>query len=244
MDYRLSDPYLDPPGEDESGYTERTIRLPNTWWVYEPSELAGEISTAVMAPRGEITFGCLNSFRKVSRPAIAAWARILREVPGSRLLLHSAEGSHRDRLLGRFEEHGVGRERIEFVGFVPMGKYFQLYDRIDVALDPFPYCGGTTTCDALWMGAPVVTLSGRTAVGRAGRSILSNVGLEKFVAQSEDQYVKIAVDLAGNVAERLELRRTMRDRMRNSPLMDGASLARNIEAAYRDAWREWTKSSG
>jgi protein O-GlcNAc transferase len=242
IDYRFSDPHLDPPDGDDSVYSERTIRLPKTWWCYEASETAGKIAPRQREQANEVVFGCLNSFSKASRPALQAWARILRDVPGSRLILHAAEGSHRLRCAEFFEREGVS-SRIGFAGYLPMEKYLELYNQIDIALDPFPYCGGTTTCDALWMGVPVVTLAGATAVGRVGKSILSNVGLPEFVAGSVDEYVKIAEDLAENFALRQELGCSLRQRMENSPLMDGPGLTREIEAAYRQAWKQWTSGA-
>jgi protein O-GlcNAc transferase len=120
-----------------------------------------------------------------------------------------------------------------------MEKYFELYHQIDIALDTFPYGGGTTTCDALWMGAPVIALVGKTAVGRGGLSILSNIGLPELVARSEAEYARIAIDLAGDLPRLGNLRSTLRQRMEQSPLMDAPRFARNIEAAYRRMWRAW-----
>ena len=122
---------------------------------------------------------------------------------------------------------------------VSTAEYFRIYERMDVALDPFPYGGGTTTCDALWMGVPVVSLAGQTAVGRGGLSILSNLGLADLVARDPDQYVAIAAALAGNLPHLCELRATLRNRMQKSPLMDASGFARNIEAAYRSMWQRW-----
>jgi predicted O-linked N-acetylglucosamine transferase (SPINDLY family) len=188
---------------------------------------------------GHITFGCLNNFCKVSEPVLAAWAKLLRNVPNSRLLMHAHEGSHRDRLQQRLEQEGIQRDRVRFVTMKPKEKYFDLYRQIDLALDTFPYCGGTTTCDALWMGVPVVSLVGNTAVGRAGLSILSNVGLPELLARSDDEYVRIATELANDLPRLSHLRSTLQQRMQQSPLMDAPRFARNIEAAYRQMWRYW-----
>ncbi len=128
---------------------------------------------------------------------------------------------------------------MEFVDFLPVAKYFGIYRRIDVALDPFPYGGGTTTCDALWMGVPVVSLAGQTAVGRGGLSILSNIGLAELVAEDAEQYVRIAAELAQDLSRLSTLRATLRERMQASPLTDARRFARNVEAAYREMWRRW-----
>lgn len=160
-------------------------------------------------------------------------------MPESRLLIHAHPGRHRDEVRDFFTRQGVGAARVEFVDLLPEFEYFQTYQRIDVALDPFPYGGGTTTCDALWMRVPVVSLAGQTAVGRGGLSILSNVGLPHLVARDTEAYVQIAAALARDHAALSELRRTLRDRMRASPLMDAPRFARNMEACYRRMWHAW-----
>ena len=175
MDYRLSDSYLDPVGEDESVYSEQTIRLPETYWCYQPT-VDLPLQPPPILKKGFITFGCLNNFSKVNVPLLSLWARLLGAVPRSRLLLHAYEGSHRQRVLEHLQREGIDPERVSFVGKAPLADYFERYQSIDIALDTLPYGGGTTTCDTLWMGVPVVSLAGKTAVGRAGLSILSVVG--------------------------------------------------------------------
>jgi predicted O-linked N-acetylglucosamine transferase (SPINDLY family) len=168
-------------------------------------------------------------------------------VSDSRLILHSLPGRHRARVGDEFATAGVDPARVEWVGKVPTHDYFATYDRIDIALDPFPFNGGTTTCDTLWSGVPVVTLAGGCAGGRAGGravaragvSILSNVGLTELIARDIDEYVGIAAELARDAARLAQLRASMRDRMRASPLMDAASFARDFEGVIRTAWRAW-----
>jgi len=188
---------------------------------------------------GHVAFGCLNSFSKTNPPLLAMWAKILVSVPGSRLILHADEGSHRRETLDLFARHGVDASRIAFNGFQPMDRYLAQYQQIDIALDPFPYAGGTTTCDALWMGVPVVSRTGSTAVSRGGASLLSNVGLSDLVADSEAAYVRIAIELASDRERLAELRRTLRPRMQASPLMDEVGFARDVETQYRNLWRRW-----
>jgi predicted O-linked N-acetylglucosamine transferase (SPINDLY family) len=149
------------------------------------------------------------------------------------------EGSARERVLACFHQRGIAPERVALTGFLPRWEYLQLYQRIDLALDPFPCNGMTTTCDALWMGVPVVTLAGEMPVSRAGLSILSTIGLAEMAANSEDDYVRLAVKLAGNLPRLAELRATLRPRMQSSPLMDAPRFARNVEAAYRSMWERW-----
>ena len=242
MDYRLSDPYLDPPASDLSLYSEKTIRLPETYWCYNPRGLMPAPSPPPVEEAGHITFGCLNNFAKVS-PALDLWAEILRNVPESRLIIHSPPGAHLDAVRERFAGKGISTDRLEFPPHQRWPEYVRTYGRIDIALDPFPWCGGITTCDASWMGVPVVSLVGRTAVGRGGASILANIGLPELIAHTPEQYVKIAVGLANDLPRLAELRRTMRPRMQASPLMDAPRFARNIEAAYRQMWRIWCQRS-
>jgi predicted O-linked N-acetylglucosamine transferase (SPINDLY family) len=241
MDYRLTDPYLDPPGETDASYAEKSIWLPDTYWVYDPLCDEPAANAPPCLEKGFVTFGCLNNFSKVNDGLLSLWAKVLNGNPSSRLLLLTPEGSARRWTLDRL---GVGPERVEFVPTQSRSEYLHTYDRIDIVLDTLPYNGHTTSLDALWMGVPVVSLSGSTAVGRVGRSSLHNLGLADLVANDPDQYVRLAVDLAGDLAKLSELRQTLRDRMEASPLMDAPRFARNVEAAYRQMWRNWCEGGG
>ncbi len=244
IDYRLSDPYLDPTGIDESVYSEKTYRLPHTFWCYDPPASSDlPVNGLPVHSNGHITFGCLNNFCKVTAPTLTMWAALLLAVPEAELLVHAAEGSHRQRTADQLARLGVDPFRISFAANVPLSEYMQLYHQIDIALDPFPYGGGTTTCDALWMGVPVISCAGTTAVSRAGSSLLSNVGLPELIAQTPDEYVRIAAELANDLPRLAELRAALRQRMQASPLMDAPRFARDIEAAYRAMWHQWCKSS-
>ena len=239
IDYRLSDPYLDPPDNtDDSHYSEKTLRL-RSYWCYQAPPEAPPVVPPPSESVGHVTFGCLNAFSKVTGPALDTWARILSRVPESRLILHSGEGAHRQRVLDRFRIASISPARIEFVTRMPADIYFAEYNRIDIALDPFPYPGGTTTCDGLWMGVPVVTLAGATAVSRAGVSILSTIGLPELIARSTDEYVSITSHLSADPARRASLRSTLRARMQSSPLMDASAFAKDFEQVIRRAWRDW-----
>jgi len=241
-DYRLSDPYMDPPDSDLSIYSEQTIRLPETYWCYQPGGPTPDVSPLPALAAGNITFGCLNNFVKVSAPAMDLWAEILRQVHRSRLIIHSAPGVGLDAVKKRFADHGVSSDRLEFVSSQPWKQYIHTYNRIDISLDPFPWGGGITTCDAIWMGVPVVSLVGSTAVGRGGSSILANLKLPELAACLPQQYVQIAVDLVNDPLRLAELRRTLRGRMQASPLMDAPLFARNIESAYRQMWHTWCQT--
>ncbi|MFI5378016.1 MAG: tetratricopeptide repeat protein [Tepidisphaerales bacterium] len=239
MDYRLTTADLDPPGPNDAFYSERSIRLPQTYWCYEPGVDTPPVGPLPALARGGVTFGSLNNFCKVTEPTLDAWARLLVAVDGSRLLLHSHPGSHRERVSAFLHARGVSPDRLVFTDFVPIERYFKLYGEIDIALDPFPCGGGTTTCDALWMGVPVVSLVGQTAVARSGLALLSQLGLGELTATTPQQYIRIAADLAGNVPRLREFRTTLRQRMQASPLMDAPRFARDVESAYRAMWHRW-----
>jgi len=235
----LSDPYLDPPGIDESVYSEKTVRLPRTYWCYHAALDAPAVGPPPSQSTGQITFGCLNNFCKVTRPTFEAWFEILRRVPNSRLILHADAGGHRDRARALIQAAGLDPARLEFSGFLPLEQYLKVYHRIDIALDPFPYTGGTTSCDALWMGVPLISLAGKTSVSRGGLSILSNIGLPDLVARDTEQYIRLATDLANDLPRLSALRSELRERMRRSPICDAPQFVRDVEAAYRDMWARW-----
>ena len=239
MDYRLTDPYLDPPGLHDAHYAEESIRLPETYWCYGADPRAPEPGPLPALAAGHITLGCLNSFGKVSAVTLEAWCHLLTALPNAKLIVHAKEGSHRQRVTDKLTHAGIDPARVQFMGFVNVVEYFQEYGKIDIGLDPFPFTGGTTTCDALWMGVPVVSLAGQTGVSRGGLSILSNVGLPELVAKTPEEYVQIAVDLAHDLPRLAQLRSTLRQRMQSSPLMDAPRFACNVEAAYREMWRKW-----
>jgi predicted O-linked N-acetylglucosamine transferase (SPINDLY family) len=239
MDYRLTDPFLDPPGSNDGHYSEKSFRLPKTYWCYAPT--CPEIPVGPLSAlegRG-VTFGSLNNFSKINASVLDLWLKILHAVPDSRLVLHANEGSHRQRILDLLARAGIAPERLSFTGRRPIADYYRGYHEIDIALDPFPFAGGTTSCDALWMGVPLVTLSGQTPVSRAGLSLLSNLGLPELVAHTAEDYVRIAVNLAGDLPRLAELRASLRARMEASPLMGSLAFTRDIETAYRIMWRAW-----
>jgi predicted O-linked N-acetylglucosamine transferase (SPINDLY family) len=239
IDYRLTDPYLDPSGEDESLFSEQSLRLPRCFWCYDPLASEPPVNQLPALDRGTITFGSLNNFCKVNEPVLKLWAEVLAVTPGSRLLLLAREGSHRDEVRVLLEREGIAPDRVTFAAPVPRPRYLELYHQIDVGLDPFPYPGHTTTFDSLWMGVPVVTLAGGTPVGRGGVSILSNLGLPELIAQTPEQYVRIAANLAADRPRLAELRAGLRPRMQCSALMDCKQFAADFEAALRRMWQTW-----
>ncbi|MGA2441808.1 MAG: tetratricopeptide repeat protein [Tepidisphaeraceae bacterium] len=239
MDYRLTDPYLDPPGLDDAFYSERSIHLPDTFWCYDPLTNEPAVNAPPCLEKGFVTFGCLNNFCKVNDTVLTLWARALQTLSNSRLLLLAPEGSSRQRVLARLGREGIGPERVEFVAKQFRSVYLHTYHRIDIGLDTVPYNGHTTSLDSFWMGVPVITLVGQTVVGRAGLSQLTNLGLPELIARTPEQYVQIATDLAKDLPRLAELRRTLRARMQASALIDAPRFARNVESAYRRMWRNW-----
>jgi predicted O-linked N-acetylglucosamine transferase (SPINDLY family) len=240
MHYRISDARADPPGAADRLHSERLARLPHAIWCFRPP-LALEHAAAPPCARGrDFTFGSFQHLPKVSPTARRLWAEILRGVPGSRLLMAGVpEGRAREDLRRDFREAGVDASRLGLRARMPLAAYYRLYDEVDMVLDTMPYGGGTTTFDALWMGVPVVTLAGERSAGRSAASILGVLGLEDWVAGSEEQYVRLARERAGEPGRIAELRGQLRARLRASPLMDEAGFARDMEAAIRGMWREW-----
>jgi predicted O-linked N-acetylglucosamine transferase (SPINDLY family) len=240
IDYRLSDSYLDPPGMDESVYSEKTIRLPGSFWCYDPLDAnPPAVGPLPAVANGYVTFGCLNNFCKVNVVVLRLWAKVLHAVPASRLLLLAPLGTARSKVLQLLEQEGIAPQRLEFVPHQPRRQYLESYQRMDLGLDTFPYNGHTTSLDSIWMGVPVITRAGQTAVGRGGVSLLSNLGLPELVAHSAEEYVRIAAALANDLPRLTDLRATLRQRMERSPLMAAPRFARNMEEAYRQMWRQW-----
>jgi protein O-GlcNAc transferase len=236
IDYRLTDAFMDPPGVATPYFTEEAVRLPDCWCCYDPLSDA-----APKPPRqdGPICFGSLNNPCKLNDQVLNLWGKVLEATPDSRLLILTFSVEHQKHMRQLYERMGIESQRLIFVKRCPREQYLRLYDRIDIGLDPLPYNGITTTLDALWMGVPVISLAGSTAAGRAGLGILSTLGLPELVVQTPEQYVEIAVKLAGDLPGLKELRSTLRQRMQASPLMDAKRFARNVESAYHTMWRKW-----
>jgi protein O-GlcNAc transferase len=245
MDYFLGDAEMPCPGTDHL-FSETVHRLPRAFCCYRPATDAA-VAPAPYLANGEITFGCCNSPRKITREVVKLWSAILHLVGGSRLLLKYQgleEEARQAPLLGWFAEDGIPRERLLFAGASLSTQYFEEYSRIDIALDPFPYNGGSTTLDSLWMGVPVVTLAGRTAVQRHGACFLAAAGLPDLVTHSPEQYVTTAMFLAQTLPKIPDSRGNLRKALQASPLMDEIGLVRSVEGAFRDMWRTWCRSKG
>ena len=239
IDYRFSDPYLDRPEMDAHRVSGPVIRLPHSAWCYQPCDVFPEVSPLPALSAGFVCFASRNNFAKVSPAVLDLWAEILAKVPRSRLLLHAPPGTSREAVKERFRKRGLSLERLEFAGREPWEHFLRSYGRVDIALDSFPYSGWITSCDALSMGVPVVSLAWKTVMGRGGKSILSNIGLPELVAETPQEYVEIAVALAHDVPRLTDLRAGLRERLEYSILRDAKRHALDVEAAYRRMWCEW-----
>jgi predicted O-linked N-acetylglucosamine transferase (SPINDLY family) len=248
IDYRIADPIVDPPGVTDSHYVEKLLRLPRGMWCYRPplNIPCEEAPPVVRDPTRPFTFGSFNNASKMSAATFRLWGNVLKAVPGSRLLIKASamnDAGTREIVLSRFEKQGISRDRIvSTVQQHNLADHFAYYANVDVALDTVPYNGTTTTCESLWMNVPVLALAGTMHIGRVGASLLTNAGLPQLVAQTEDEFVRLAARYATDIPALVELRRGLRERLRTSPLMDGPAFARDFAAALRGIWREWCAS--
>ncbi len=247
MDYRITDTVADPPGAADRLHSETLLRLPTGFLCYQPGEPWPEVVASPFEKNGYISFGSFNALPKMTPGVIELWARLLRTVPDSRLILKSsalADETTRSRYLDAFSEHGISAKRLELLGLVP-GRlaHLDLYSKIDIALDTFPYNGTTTTCEALWMGVPVVTLAGDRHAGRVSTSILQHAGLPELIAGDETAYLDLARSLASDPARLSKLRKNLRAQLEQSELMDLERFVDALETSYRDIWRTWCEAN-
>ncbi len=235
MDFRITDELVDPAGMTEKFHTERLIRLSRCAWCYEPDAVAPEVGTLPFQRNGHITFGCFNNMAKLNPALFDMWAEILIKVPDSHLRLKArtlTDDRVKNELKDYFIAKGIAAERLDFFGHTrKIHEHLNHYHEVDIALDSFPYHGTTTTCEAMWMGCPVVTCAGAAHVSRVGVSLLSAVGLEEFIGQNREDYIGKAAALAGDIDRLVELRAGMRDRLKSSPLMNAPDFAREFEVA-------------
>lgn len=242
MDYRLVDRFTDPVGMTEHLHSETLVRLPECFSCYQPPANVPDVSALPACGNGYVTFGSFNNLGKITPDVMALWARVLQAVPGSRLVLKNinlSEQAVQQSVRQAFAAGGVAPDRLELIGFeVSSHTHLERYHNIDIGLDPFPYNGATTTCEALWMGVPVITLSGRTHAGRVGVSLLSNLNLTEFIANTTDEYVAAALRLTADLETLSALRRELRARMAVSPLTHAQRFTQNLEQAYWGMWED------
>lgn len=247
IDYRLSDSIIDPPGLTDALHSERLWRLPKVWVTYEPTtDLPALRNPAPFEDSGYVTFGCFNRLAKISNEALQTWARILLSVPDARLFMVVGDIENidvRQAVDARLSAAGLPLDRIIYQPRVA-SNYYELYNQVDIALDPYPYNGGTTSFDTVSMGVPLIALRGRHAVARHGALVLTAIGLPDLIADDADTYVEIARDLAYDPDRLRSIRIGLRERMRSSALMDHKGLARDVGTAFQDMWRIWLSEGG
>jgi protein O-GlcNAc transferase len=243
VDYRLTDAFADPPGRADALHAERLVRLPRTAWCFQPQPDAPPVNELPARSSGWVTFASFNAAMKISPPTIELWAALVKRVPNARLLIKAVaflDDSTMYRLGEQFAAQGLNREQIILNRpHLEKAEHYAMYQAVDIALDPPTYNGTTTTCEALWMGVPVVTIAGDRHATRVGVSLLNSVGLPELVASSPEEFLDVAASLAGDLDRLAALRQGLRERMRNSPLMDAAGFARDVEHAYRAMWKRW-----
>jgi protein O-GlcNAc transferase len=241
IDYRLSTEYCDPTGIADRYYSEKLYRLADTYWTYNPAARL-PVSALPMQLSGYPTFGSFNLYYRITDEVVDLWSRLLSSVPHARLaIVGVAAGSTQAALLDRLDRSGIAPHRISMHGVVSYQAYNELITTVDVALAPFPYNGATTMMDCLWNGVPVVAKEGgETFCSRLGCSVLMQLGLSELIGRSDDEYIRIAVELASNVERLSGLRASLRPKMDRSPMRDFDGFTRGLEEAYRAMWRHWS----
>lgn len=241
IDYLIADPWTLPESE-EVFFTERIWRLPETRLCFTPPTTDLKVSPLPALTNSYVTFGCFNNLTKMNDDVVALWSRVLISVPGSRLYLKSKqlmEASVRQHTIERFAAHGIDADRLILEGAESREKYLTAYNRVDISLDPFPYPGGTTSVESLWMGVPVLNLSGKCFLFRQGVGFLMNAGLQEWIASDKEDYLRRATRHALNFQHLADLRNSLRQQVLASPIMDGQRFARHFEAALRGMWQRW-----
>jgi predicted O-linked N-acetylglucosamine transferase (SPINDLY family) len=241
MDYLITDP-VSTPQDSTQQFVEEPVRMPHTRLCWSPPEFAPEVNELPALGREYITFGSFNRPEKITCDVIHVWAKILREIPDSRLVLKNrnlAFDNVQQHFLNAFHKEGVAADRVEMRGGSAHKQVLGEYGDIDIALDTFPYNGGATTCDALWMGVPVITLEGDRMISRQTMSILSSIGLTDFIADNKDSYVDIAVEWSDKINQLAEIRKKLRGLLASSPVCDAGKFTSDLEDIYRKIWKTW-----
>jgi protein O-GlcNAc transferase len=241
MDYRITDGNLDPPGASERFYSETLVRLPCVV-AFSPAADSPPVNPPPVMKSGTITLGSFNNYAKIGDEVVALWSRILASLPAAKLLLVAQGGDEpamREAVVARFAKYGARPQQLSVIGRQPLTAFLHLFHGVDMALDPFPYNGGTTSMHTLWMGVPIIALEGSSEIARSTSGLLRSIGLDQLVAGTEAEYHDIAVALAADLPRLAELRAGLRQRMADSTICNAPAVTRSLEAAYRDMWRRW-----
>ena len=245
IDYKIVDHYTDPAGMTERFYSEKLMRLPESLVCYLPDRGSPKVGPVPAFTTGHITFGSFNNFKKVTPQVFEVWSKILNSIPGSCLIMKSkifSDKTTRRYATDMFVQRGIIENRIILQSADTSPKHLESYNLVDIGLDTFPFNGLTTTCEAMWMGLPVITLAGTGFAARAGVSLLSNIGLTELIAKTSDEYISIAINLAKDLKRLQSLRVNLRDMMKFSPLCDAKRFTTNLEICYRQMWKKWCES--
>jgi protein O-GlcNAc transferase len=244
IDYLIADEWTLPESE-ERNFTEKIWRLPESYVCFTPPAADTQVTTLPASSNGCITFGCFNNLTKINDDVVALWSRVLQAVSDSRLFLKAKQFSDsaiQRAMRDRFAVHGIDPQRLIFSPLVARSEYLTPYQQVDIALDPFPYPGITTTVESLWMGVPVLTLAGKSFIARQGVGLSTNAGLASWIARDHDDYVALAVKHAADLDELALVRKNLRERLANSPIFDNRRFADHFAAAMRDMWNRWCSS--
>jgi predicted O-linked N-acetylglucosamine transferase (SPINDLY family) len=241
MDYRITDRFLEPEDRTDGWLgPEKLARLDPCYWCYRMPPEAPDVVDIPSEQAGHITFACTNNFMKVTPRALELWSEILKQVPNSKLRCYLRGGPENSQdVIEAFSEAAIDPKRVELRDQLPYAQYLAAYNEIDIALDPFPYNGGTTTFDALYMGVPVVTLAGELPMGRFGVTIMENLSLQDLIATSPNDYITRAVQLAQNIQRRIDLRKSLRPKLQSSHLTNATQFTRQLENLYQWKWQQW-----
>ncbi len=246
VDYRIVDQYVEPPEEDGLYTTEKPLRVPHSYFCYTPIEKCPITGDTPALKNGYITFGSFNNYAKVSDTIVDVWAAVLKAIPTSKFLLKNQALKDPDtwqHFKGRMVERGIDPHRLHYSKFEKSTQdHLRVYQKVDIALDSFPYNGATTTFEALWMGVPVVTLVGNAHVSRVGKSILATLGFDNLIANTADEFVTLCQTLAKDVKYIQNFRQTIREKMQKSPVMDAKTFTRELEELYQRAWNNWCEN--
>lgn len=244
IDYKIVDNFTNPSHKTEQLYTEKLLPLPESFVVYLPDKDSPEISPLPALSKGHITFSSFNNFAKITQEVVTLWAKILDKVPDSHMLMKwksFSDTSTHEYAINMFMQRGIDAGRIILQSSEPPPEYLLSYSSVDIGLDTFPFNGLTTTCEALWMGIPVITLAGTSYASRGGVSFLSNLGLSELIAETADEYVSIAVNLATDLNRLQALRKNLRNIMLNSPLLNHKRFSFHLEKLYHSIWDKWCR---